>query len=243
MFKLCILTPTTGFCRTAYAMSLAKLVMYYAQNRIYDGVETQFLNIDSIEGSGISANRERLIEKVRNGDTTHILFIDEDMGFAPDTLHILASRKKEVVGCNYRMRVRGGDFTALAENRESRLQLNEDSTGLEKVYYTGFGFCLIDISVFDRLEKPWFLIGYDLTHGHYSTEDCAFAKRLRKAGIDWYCDNDASKKIIHYGNEAYPCVDVPLTKECQFSIKNGTGWDLSVGWDLKATPKTYVPGS
>jgi len=41
----------------------------------------------------------------------------------------------------------------------------------------------------------------------------------------------------------YPCVDVPLTKDCQFSIKNGTDQSISAGWDLKATPKTFVPGS
>lgn len=41
----------------------------------------------------------------------------------------------------------------------------------------------------------------------------------------------------------YPCVNVPLTKECQFSIKNGTAQSMSAGWTLKVTPKTYVPGA
>lgn len=41
----------------------------------------------------------------------------------------------------------------------------------------------------------------------------------------------------------YPCVDVPLTKVCQFSIENKTAQNLSAGWVLKATPKSFVPGS
>lgn len=41
----------------------------------------------------------------------------------------------------------------------------------------------------------------------------------------------------------YPCVDVPLTKECQFSIKNAANQTLSAGWTLKVTPKTYAPGA
>jgi len=52
--------------------------------------------------------------------------------------------------------------------------------------------------------------------------------------------------VIPSGTSAtgyYPCEDVPLTKECQFSIKNGTDQNLSAGWDLKCTPKTYAPGS
>lgn len=43
---------------------------------------------------------------------------------------------------------------------------------------------------------------------------------------------------------AYPANgDIPLSKECQFSIKNGTAQTLSAGWVLKITPKTYVPGA
>ena len=41
----------------------------------------------------------------------------------------------------------------------------------------------------------------------------------------------------------YPCVDVPLTKECQFSLKNATAQTMSAGWVLKCTPKTVTPSA
>ena len=41
----------------------------------------------------------------------------------------------------------------------------------------------------------------------------------------------------------YPCPDVPLTKECQFSIENGTDQSISAGWILKITPKTFAPAA
>jgi hypothetical protein len=41
----------------------------------------------------------------------------------------------------------------------------------------------------------------------------------------------------------YPLTNVPLSANCQFSVENVTGQNLSAGWALKATPKTYVPGS
>jgi hypothetical protein len=41
----------------------------------------------------------------------------------------------------------------------------------------------------------------------------------------------------------YPCNNVPLSKECKFWIKNGTGQTLSAGWALYCTPKTFMPGS
>ena len=41
----------------------------------------------------------------------------------------------------------------------------------------------------------------------------------------------------------YPCSDVPLVADQEFFIENKTGQTISVGWDLKATPKTYEPAA
>ena len=41
----------------------------------------------------------------------------------------------------------------------------------------------------------------------------------------------------------YPLTDVPLTSQCQFSIKNATAQSMSVGWVLKVTPKTLEPAA
>lgn len=52
--------------------------------------------------------------------------------------------------------------------------------------------------------------------------------------------------VIPSGQSAsatYPLTNVPLGKVCKFSIENGSVQNLSAGWVLKATPKTYVPGS
>ena len=206
-FKLCILVPTTGFCRAPFTFSLANLVMYYAQNRVYEDCDNQFLNVEPIEGSGISANREQLVEGALKGDTTHILFIDEDMSFSPDALHLLASRRKPIVGCNYKMRVPGKGFTSLAPDKKSRIITDEESTGLEPCHYTGFGFCLIERWVFEKVERPWFLIGYNTDAHTYTTEDAGFAHRLESTGIEWLVDHDASKKVIHWGNYPYSWKD------------------------------------
>ena len=42
---------------------------------------------------------------------------------------------------------------------------------------------------------------------------------------------------------SYPCPDVPLTQNCQFYVQNKTAQNLSVGWVLKATPKTLEPSA
>ena len=50
--------------------------------------------------------------------------------------------------------------------------------------------------------------------------------------------------VIPSGQSAsatYPLQNVALSKICQFSIENGSAQNLSAGWVLKATPKTYGP--
>lgn len=50
--------------------------------------------------------------------------------------------------------------------------------------------------------------------------------------------------VIPTGTSAtgyYPLTDVPLILDQQFSIENKTGQNISIGWDLKAWPKTYEP--
>lgn len=41
----------------------------------------------------------------------------------------------------------------------------------------------------------------------------------------------------------YPCPDVPLSRVCKFSIENKTAQNLSAGWILKATPKSFKPAA
>lgn len=38
-------------------------------------------------------------------------------------------------------------------------------------------------------------------------------------------------------------VNVPLTEDCEFFIENATGQTISAGWDLRCTPKAFVPGA
>jgi hypothetical protein len=192
-----------------YTYSLAKLIMYFTKNRLLPECNTQQIDFHSIEGSGISANRERLVVNALNTKCTHILFIDEDMGFAPNTLHVLASRRQKIVGCNYPMRGPTQSFTALNMDKKTRIFTGKDSTGIEPCFYTGFGFCLIERIVFETMKQPWFPFGYNAEGKYYTTEDAVFATYLHQTDIPWYVDHDASKLISHVGNHKFLWNEVP----------------------------------
>jgi len=203
MVKLAICTPSTGMCRTAYAYSLARMVMYIAMNRLLPEVPEQEVRLFILEGSGISANREAMVEDALKADATHILFLDEDMGFDPDVAHTLFARRQPIVGCNYPMRVPPPQFTALAMDTTHRVYTGPDSMGLEPALYIGFGCASIERQVFEKSERPRFLIGYNTETHRYSTEDHPFCRKARDAGFVVYVDHDASKKIFHVGNKNY----------------------------------------
>lgn len=200
-----VCTPSTGQVRTAYAVSLARMTAYFAQVRIFPEIEKQSLDFLLLEGSGISSGREQLVQQaLAKKDMTHILFIDEDMGFDVEALHIMARRRQPIVACNYRMRVPPADFTALRIDIEKgRVQTTKETTGLEEAYYTGFGFALIERRVFEAVEKPMFMIEYCKETGVYTTEDHPFFRKAREAGFPCYVDHDASKLIWHVGYNNY----------------------------------------
>ena len=198
-YKIIILTPTAERVRARYTGSLVELLFYFMRTRIGDGEQSVSYGI--LESSGICSARERMVADHMAKDWTHVCFIDDDMGFAPDTLHILASRHKPIVGVNYPHRVPGMGFTAVNVDGKGRIETNAESTGIESCAYTGFGFCLIERSVFEQTEKPWFYLAYDKKADRYSTEDAWFCMQTRRAKIPWYVDHDASKGITHIG----PC--------------------------------------
>jgi hypothetical protein len=200
-FNLLVATPSSGNCKAQFAFSLANLVMYFTQNAIYDvGVSSQSIEFQGIEGTGVSSNREKLVRHFLKSDATHLLFIDDDMGFNPDVLHILASRRLPIVGCNYRLRTPPAPFMAWGKGGE--VKTTKESSGVEEVTYMGFGFCLLERQVLESVPEPRFLQQFN--NGHYTTEDSVFFK---KAPYKCYVDHDASKKIWHTGSMAYTYAD------------------------------------
>ena len=206
-FDVLVCTPTSGMCRASFAFSLAKMAMYFNQVPIYPGLKEQSMEFLFWEGTGVSHNREKMVRRLLEGDYTHILFIDDDMGFNPNVLHILAGRRQPIVGCNYRIRTPPAEFMAVGHDSE-RVATTKDSTGIQDVMYIGFGFCLIDKQVFEQVPEPRFLPQFvkkpEDKYGIYTTEDVVF---FVNQPYPVYVDHDASKLIWHSGNVSYTWAD------------------------------------
>lgn len=206
MFSVAIATPYVGMPFMEYCVSMNELVMYFAQTPIYpdkldDGQGIRILT--PMNSCVLSANREYHADRFLETDCTHLCFIDVDMGFERDVLHILASRKVPYVGCNYPTKGKNPEFTSGALDGKTRVWTGKESTGLEECNFTGFGFALIERKVVEAVKKPRFLIGYNEKMERYTTEDAPFCYLAKKAGFPIYVDHDASKRVWHMGTKAY----------------------------------------
>jgi len=199
-----VATPSTGQTKMAYATSLAKMVAYFSNNRLLPDLEEQRMEFLNVEGSCISDNRENLVRQaLAIPELTHLLWIDDDMGFHWDTLHVMMARRQPIVACNYRRRVPPGEFTATNVTQTGYIGMDDTSTGLQEAYNCGFGFCLVERRVLEEVTPPRFLIEWMEKDQRYTTEDFPFFSKARKLGFPVYIDLDASKRIWHEGGLGY----------------------------------------
>lgn len=134
--------------------------------------------------------RNLIIEAAQQMNCTHILFIDDDMGYKPDSLNKLLERDVDIVSGLYLSRVYPHQpvIFDLADDDGAAFPmfLTPDKKGLVPIVAAGLGFCLVKMSVFDKMEKPYVRLG-ELNVEHWC-DDIGFFNRVRKAGIQSYCD-------------------------------------------------------
>jgi len=204
MIKVAVATPSVGMMRTRYAVSLLRMYDYFIRTPIL-GLEDEpkQLGYLSLEGSMVYSGREKFVDDVVNGDYTHLLFIDDDMGFREDSLNILLSRQVPIVAVNYRMKVPPCHFTARKLDNSGWIETNPQSDSLEEALFSGFGMCLMERQVLEKIAKPRFLPQYEPETQSYSTEDYTFFQKTREAGFPLLIDHKVSKRVYHIGNWFY----------------------------------------
>lgn len=202
MIDVAVLMPTTGLIRAECALSLIRLAWDFQTTQVYPGQE-QRISFDQWQSSCIANAREQLVANAINRGCTHVLFVDEDIGFAPDLLRKMLLRSTHIVACNYRIRFDHFGFCAVSPALDERIPTTAESTGLQECGFAGFGFCLIEREVFATIPQPWFPPQWDEATKSHTTEDISFFLTARLNGFIPMIDHDASKDIVHVGSYRY----------------------------------------
>ncbi len=143
-------------------------------------------------GDGISQMRNRIVKQAYEHDCTHVLMLDSDMIYPPDTITKLLSHDLDIVGGLTFKRWPPYD-PMLRVGEPYKLQLLYPyPEGLVEVTATGAACLLIKMSVFDQIDvmshdEPFFELDFS-PEGKPVGEDINFCYKAGYAGIDIYVD-------------------------------------------------------
>lgn len=197
--RVSICVPTRDMVHSAFAFDLTKLIQHCA-----------IMGIDATPhfclGTLIVNQREALAEMASDAMSTHILWLDSDMMFPPDTLHRLLSHNVPVVAANYVTRQYPHKTVAYREIGDWRSYVTHDdpdSPSLIEVQAIGMGCMLTRMDVIDRMSRPRFQTTYVESSGDHMGEDFNFCQRARELGFPIMVDDELSRQVGHLGTIAF----------------------------------------
>lgn len=204
--RLAIGLPWQNQVDAVFCRSLAEMMGMLGAT--LDGIGE--VKLFEINGTYIDRSRAEIVRGAVLWGATHILWLDSDMLFPPDTAHRLLKRNVDIVGVNYagrRFPHHPVTFKTLPElhdeSKATKCYTYEDSTGLEEVAAIGFGVVLTRINIFEKIVPEDFRTGPDPDKGIYVGEDVSFCLAAHRHGYKVYVDHDLSHEIGHRGTECY----------------------------------------
>lgn len=164
-----------------FVKSLVEMVKYSTQK----GIPTIIEYIGSLR---IDLGRHKAVQLALKHQVTHILWLDDDMTFQPDVLEKLLAHKKEVVSALYSSKTLPFVYYLWDEVNKDWSRYYYKTPNLQESLYIATGCLLTQMTVFERLKYPWFLLSMDAFGNLNFTEDVYFSQVCRQAGIQCYVD-------------------------------------------------------
>lgn len=192
--KLALTVPCTRDWKAAFGSSMIGLVRHLERSGVsYD------LNI--MRGASVLPKARQLsVGWARKIEATHLLCIDDDMSFPPETVGSLLSRDVDIVACNY---VGKGNGKPLTHDINGEILSSVDALGMQEVGWVGFGMILIKLDAIKDIPAPLFETRWMEERKDFIGEDFYFCGKVRAHGVKIYVDHDASQHISHVGDFSY----------------------------------------
>ena len=126
----------------------------------------------------ITRSRNTLVAQFRKTDSTHILFVDADIGFVAADVHRLLDVQKDVIGSMYPLRTfrwtrssldrvkEGESVTSAGLDYVGELLETPDDAGYARGRYAGTGFLLVSRQAIEQLVEQYPEL--KCTHQHVS---------------------------------------------------------------------------
>lgn len=190
--KILIAIPALDFVPTEFALSLATLMTQEIKDSVGRRVP---LALWSQKGSIIMDARNAAVDYAQDVGASHLFFLDSDMQIPPSTLQRLVSAQKSVVGASY---VRRSPPHALLGTAKSSAPIRD---GLCEMLNLPLGCCLINMTVFEKLPRPYFR--YVTAEGGSISEDTWFCMQCAEQGVQLWQHTGLTAEVGHVGSKVY----------------------------------------
>lgn len=181
-----------------------------------EGYDMARISLINVRSSTIAKQRQDIAEDALRQGCTHLLWVDSDQVFPPDTARRLILSGKQVIGCN--IAVKRIPSLPTARRYVEKWPLtgdvvysDESKKGLEKIWKLGFGVMMTEMSIYKDLPKPYFNFGWNDVTG-FVGEDWYFCDLLWRKGIELWIDHDLSREVYHAGTYLFGHRDVDHTE-------------------------------
>jgi hypothetical protein len=201
-------------------LKMAVSLMQLAQKVLEHGIHIQ---VSSICGCSVVSRARNLIAyEFLQSDCDHLMFIDSDMTFSPDSvIRLLAwNQSKAIVGGAYQARKEGKVYILSLDGGEgvngTEGTVSMDQMGNVKAHRIATGFMMIQRKVFEQMRDAhpeWAhkdtnsdkilhaYFDFKTTPQGYIGEDFLFCDRARELGFDIWID--PTIKLGHMGVHEY----------------------------------------
>ena len=195
--KVSICVPCRDTVHAAFAFDLAKLMQHCQL------VGTEVVHHFCI-GTLIVNQRDQLAEMALEASSTHILWLDSDMMFPPDTLQRLLAHDQPIVAGNYVTRQYPHKTVAYRELHDWRSYvINDGSRDLISVAAVGMGCMLVKTDVIRQMQLPRFKTTWIPETLDHMGEDFYFCCEAKKLGHDILIDDVLSRDLQHLGTVGF----------------------------------------
>lgn len=176
--------------------------------------------LDFNVGASIDYARSTMASAFLKTDCTHLLFIDDDIAFAPDLIVRLLMENVDIVAVPYRRKTRDVKYNLRHDVRVKKMPDRPYMIGVENI---ATGMMMIRRNVFERLEskvpeiilnsqgeKARLFFRHELVDDEimggisYMSEDYYFCKICRENGYEIWAYID--EPLAHIGPYAYECL-------------------------------------
>lgn len=145
---------------------------------------------------GVDTMRNHIVHAAESVDCTHLLMMDTDMLYNPETVYRLLSHNLPVVGALCYRRYPPFDPLMMSGKPGNYHSIDEWKEGdLVEVDATGTGCLMFNMDVFRDMPAPWFKIRHN-PDGSPIGEDIGFCYDLRCAGYKIFVDTTIPAKHL-----------------------------------------------